>query len=283
MHIVSEGSTCSDLDSLKLYLRDVKELDLLPYDETIELIKKAKLGDKNARNKVVEHNLKLIVVIAKKHQGKGVPFLDLIEYGNMALIKAIKNYKLTSKTRFNIYLSVFIDLYIRKMIAKDDRVVQYGNNTYSKVGQIKKFCDNFLIKNEREATDEEIRKSLNVKQEIIDLYRATLDNSLVISYDDVPKDDSNENRSIMESVGSFDKNYDYVLDKIAYEQITNGINNIKFKEHEKEILLKRYGIIDGKVHTLRDLSKEFPLSPEGIRLKEVSALKRVKNSKISKW
>lgn len=269
----------SDVDPLKQYLKDISQYKLLSNEETIELIKKAKAGNEEARDEIIKGNLRLVVSIAREHTASnGIPLLDLIQYGNLAIFKAIKNFDVNGKVRFSTYLSSYIDGSLRNAKSKECPMVNYAASSYYKVGKIKAYCDMFLIKNEREATDKEIKDALNVNQRIINLYRLVTESQFVLSLDSscLNRHDKSDVTTLYDLLGKEDNNIDKVNDRLTIDKILSAINDLPIKDRNKNLFLYRYGMKDGNYHTLEDTGMAFGLNRERARQIETDVLKRVK-------
>jgi len=251
------------VDYLELYEKNIQGFCALPNKVIVDLITKAQNGDENARNKVINHNLKFVLFIAKMFEKTGEDTLNLASYANEALIGAIKNFDVNSSTKFITYLGKYVYWYIKRNIIKEKYV--YGSSTIDNLERIKKYCDNFLMTNEREALDDEIIRDLKVKKDVVSLYKSINNSSLNIF--DI---DQSEQLSIE------DKNIENVINNTTREFLINKITNSRLSDKAKFILLYRYGFIDDETHSLEEIGSLYNLSRQRVKGIEQKALDRLR-------
>lgn len=247
---------------LELYEDSIKNFNAISNVSVVNLIRKAQNGDENARNEVIEHNLKFTLFISKMFSKTNEDIMNIVSYGNEALILAIDNYNVNSSTKFITYLGKCIYWYIKRNLAKENFV--YSISITNNIEKIKKYCDDFLVRNEREATDEEIKKALKVNQVSINAYRNFLNNELIISNVD-------EN----ELLGEEDKNIENLINDITKIYFINRINNSNLTNKEKFTILYRYGFIDDEAHTLDDIGALYKISRQRVSEIEKKAISKL--------
>ena len=251
------------IDYLGLYKKNTHEYQALPNKVIVDLIRKAQNGDEDARDKVIKHNLKFVVFVAKMFEKTGEDIMNLVSYGNEALIDAIKNFDVNGSTKFITYLGKYVYWYIRRSIIKEKCV--YNHGTTCNLEKIRKYCDEFLMTNEREPFDEEIIRDLKVKKDVVCLYKSINDSSLDISNIDESEELSRE-----------DKNIERVINNTTREFLINKINNSRLSNKAKFVLLYRYGFIDDETHTLEETGSLYNLSRQRVNEIEQNALDRLR-------
>ncbi len=275
----SNDNRSRDFDILGQYYKEISHYKTPTDEENRYLIIRAQNGDEDARTEFIERNLKLVVRIANLHAYRGVPILDVIQYGNEALVKAINNYNPKCEEKVCSYVGKCVDLTIRRKISRDLTPVNYSYTDYYTVGKIKNYCHNYFLMNGKEPRDKTIMEELNVKQHQIDLYKKVVDDTLTISFDTKMVNPLGGSTKVIDIIGEEDDNLDNVVNKVTTEQIIKFILDMKLPPKGKFILLYRYGFIDGKTHTLLETGKLYNLTHERIRQIEETCLKKIKRSR----
>lgn len=268
-----------DFDILGQYYREISQYEAPTDEENRDLIIRAQNGDENARTEFVERNLKLVARIARFHAYKGVPILDIIQYGNEALLRSINNYNPECEEKVCSYVGKCVDLAIRRKMSKDLKPVNYSYTDYYTVGKIKNYCHNYFLEYGNEPSNQTIMDELNVKQYQIDLYKNVADGNLTVSFDTKMVNPNGGTTKVVDVIGNVDDNYNSVDDKVTMEQIINYILKMNLPPKGKFILLYRYGFIDGKFHNLEEIAKIYNLSHERIRQIEIASLNKIKRSR----
>ena len=271
-----------DIDIYKLYLNDIRNFDILSQEEIVDLIKKARNGDIDARNKIIEHNLKLVVSIAKKRKNIQMTLLDSIQVGNETIIACIRNYNIDSGVKFCHYLVKCVELAIMHEQLKSLYIVKIPKYVVDIIENIKKYCNNYLLLNSREATQEEILNDLQVKRIYVDLYHLIRYGKLMLNIDKLAQmeDMSCEcdyYSNISETISEEDENLDKVLSKIDNQVIINYILDSDLKDRYKYVLFYKYGLIDGEKHSNVEVAKKCSVTPERIRQIEALSISKLKN------
>jgi RNA polymerase primary sigma factor len=260
-------------NGIKTYLRDIGKYPRLTADEEKELSVLALAGDQNAINKLIECNLLLVVSVAKKYHGCGLPLLDLIQEGNLGLMKAAKKYDGTRGFRFSTYATYWIRQTIARALGDSSRTIRIPANMVELISKIKKASGKLAQELNRQPTEQEIADELGME---IDKIQAALDIAQVSTSLDVPIDDDGE-----VCMG------DLIADSTATNAITDLIDEANAKiindvldtlsVREADILRMRFGINTIKPMTLEEVGSHYGLSKERIRQIESNALRKLRN------
>lgn len=261
-------------NTLNAYFRQIQRSSLLSFDEELELSRRIQNGDEIARHKLIEANLRLVVKIAKSYVTADVNFLDVVQEGNLGLIKAASKYDYKKNVRFSTYAAWWIKQSIVRALSKKRRTIRLPHRKEELLKKIQKTY--YLLNQElsRKPSIEEISHELNEDSEAV----AALVNSsgTVFSLDSTFSDDSGTLMDIYE-----DKSYDpdEELMKKSFREET-----MKFLEHllekEKQILLYRFSFYGGEKHTLKHIGEEMGISPETVRQIEIRAIKKLREHAV---
>ena len=274
----SEDSSAID-DPVKLYLKDIGRIPLLTQEEEIEYAARAAKGDTKAKDKLIEGNLRLVVNNAKRYVGRGMQFLDLIQEGNLGLMRAVEKFDYTKGYKFSTYATCWIKQAITRAIADQARTIRIPVHMAENIAKIKKVSAQLLKENGREPTtaeiaqrlgkpEEKIREIMRIAQEPVSLETPVGEEEDSHLVDFIPDDDS---PSPADSVAK-------KLDKEQLYQILGKLN-----EREAGVIRLRYGLDDGKEQTLEEVGKFFNITRERVRQIENKAIVNLKKNKdISK-
>lgn len=275
--MVEEKYTSKDesvmLDSIKAYLKSIGNHPRLTLEEEQELSRRAKTGDKTAVNKLVESNLLLVVSIAKKYYGCGLPLLDLIQEGNIGLITAANKYDGEKGFRFSTYATYWIRQAISRALGEQSRTIRIPANMIDLLNKIKKATVELTQRLNRQPTDEELAEKLGVE---IDKVQAALDIAQVSSSLDTPIDDEGETSMGDLIADTKASNVGDDLIKEANSQIIEGVLST-LSNREAEIIRMRFGIGRDRPMTLEEVGTHYGLSRERIRQVETKALRKLRN------
>ena len=261
------------LDGVKAYLKSIGNHPRLSFDQEKELSVKALAGDRDAVNTLVECNLLLVVSIAKKYYGCGLPLLDLIQEGNLGLIKAAEKYDGAKGFRFSTYATYWVRQAISRALSDQSRTIRIPSNMVELLSKIKKATAELTQKTNRQPSDEEIADYLKVD---LDKVQTALDMSQVTTSLDVPVDDEGET---------------CVGDLVADHSAENPMNNLiaeansaivesvlsTLPAREAEILRMRFGIGADRPMTLEEVGKHYGVTRERIRQVENKAIRKLRN------
>ena len=264
----------SEENTLKAYFRQIQRSALLSFDEELELSRRIQNGDELARQKLIEANLRLVVKISKAYVTSDVNFLDVIQEGNLGLIKAAEKYDHKKNVRFSTYAAWWIKQSIVRALSKKRRTIRLPHRKEELLKNIQKTY--YLLNQElsRKPSIAEIAHDLNEDPEDV----ASLVNSAgsVFSLDSTFDDDSG---TLMDLYEDQSYNPDNELMKKSFREET-----MKFLEHllekEKQILLYRFSFYGGKKYTLKHIGEEMGISPETVRQIEIRAIKKLKEHAV---
>ena len=265
-------------DPVKIYLKEIGRVPLLSPEEEIELAQRMSSGDPYAKKRLSEANLRLVVSIAKRYVGRGMQFLDLIQEGNLGLIKAVEKFDYTKGYKFSTYATWWIRQAITRAIADQARTIRIPVHMVETITKVKKVSSTLLHKNGREATPEEIAEELHLP---LDRVREIIR----ISQDPV---------SLETPIGEEEDSHlgDFIPDEEApapaeaasltllKEQLDEVLNTLT--EREGKVLRLRFGLEDGRQRTLEEVGKEFNVTRERIRQIEAKALRKLRHPSRSK-
>lgn len=276
----SYGESNYDDENLNKYLKEIDEIPLLTPEEEYELAKRSSNGDNNALKKLEEANLKLVVFIAKKYKPHGMDFLDLIQEGNIGLLKAAKAFDFSKGFRFSTYATKWIRKSISLSLKTKSNTIRIENHMFDNVRNYCNFKTNYIKRYGVEPDDEIVMQELNVSSEVLKNMKLSIIKQNVFSLEE-PINNADEEQSIL---------LDYVPDKT--DLISDKIDDICFNEdisfimdkfydvlsdREQQILLNYFGFVDGKPKTLIEVGKIVGLSRESVRQIKNCSLKKLEN------
>ena len=265
-------------DPVRMYLREIGKIPLLSYDEELELAEKVLKGDEEAKQKLAESNLRLVVSIAKKYVGRGMLFLDLIQEGNMGLIKAVEKFDYTKGYKFSTYATWWIRQAITRAIADQARTIRIPVHMVETINKLIRTSRHLLQQFGREPTPEEIAKEMEIPVEKVLEIQKIAQDPVSLETPIGEEDDSH--------LGDFIQDDDSPApqDSVAYtllrEQLEEVMNTLT--PREAKVLKLRFGLEDGKARTLEEVGKEFMVTRERIRQIEAKALRKLRHPSRSK-
>ncbi|MFA5145167.1 MAG: RNA polymerase sigma factor RpoD/SigA [Candidatus Omnitrophota bacterium] len=261
------------MEALKTYLKEIKTIPLLTHEEEISLSKKAKRGDEQARKQMIRANLRLVINIAKRYMYLGIPFLDLIEEGNLGLMKAVDKFNHKKGFRFSTYAAWWIKQSITRSISEQGKMIRVPVYMNDRITKWKKHKEHLTQKLKRAPTDAEIAKKLKIpkdKIEQINFWMSTTTSSL-----EAPIGDDNE-KQVSELVEDHTTQApDAAIEHVFDKERLNSLLDI-MAGRERQILDLRFGLADTKPHTLAEVAKKLGVSRERIRQIEETALKKLR-------
>ncbi len=257
-------------DILKAYFRQIKKTGLLSFEEELELSKKIQKGSKVARERLIESNLRLVVRIAKGYLSSGVALLDLIQEGNMGLIKAASKYDYRKQVRFSTYASWWIKQAIVRALSNKRRVIRLPHRKEERLRKINKAYNSLSQTLMRSPTTKEIAEELGLRLEEVDSILGL--SHAVVSLDCTYNE---ENLSLQDLIEDNTFDPDMALMKSSLrEETMNFLETLL--EKEKQILLYRFAFYGGKKYTLKRIGDEMGISPETVRQIEIRALRKLR-------
>lgn len=261
------------LDGVKAYLKSIGNHPRLNFEQEKELSARALNGDQDAINELVSCNLLLVVPIAKRYYGCGLPLLDLIQEGNLGLITAAKKYDGTKGWRFSTYATYWIRQSISRALGDQSRTIRIPANMVELLGKVRKATNELTIKFKRQPTDEEIAKYLD---EDLDKIQTVLDVSQAVSSLDLAVDEDGET-SVGDLVADDRVESGYAnLVKEANKQIVDDVLST-LPAREAEILRMRFGINQEKAMTLEEVGGHYGITKERIRQIENKAIRKLRH------
>ncbi len=265
-------------DPVRMYLKEIGQIKLLSAEEEVELAKRVSEGDQVAKNKLTEANLRLVVSIAKKYSGRGLHILDLIQEGNTGLIRAVDKFDWTKGNKFSTYATWWIRQAITRAIADQARTIRVPVHMVEVINKATR-CNRKLVQElGREPTVEEIAKELNLPVEkIIEANRTAADTLSL----DTPVGDEEDT-----SIGSFveDERTPGPADATSNALLAEALKEIldTLTEREADVLRMRFGMYDGRTHTLEEVGQIFGVTRERIRQIENKAIRKLRHPSRAK-
>src|SRR5215207_2269526 len=258
------------------YLARIGRGKLLTHQEEISLSRRAHAGDQRARKKLVEHNLRLVVSVAKMYRGYGLPFEDLIQEGNLGLLRAVDKFDPELGHRFSTYVVWWIRQAVGRAVADKSRAIRVPAHMGEKIRKMTRTSNELSAELEREPTDEEIAERLDWKvQEVRDAKEAIPDVSTSLNRPLGPGDDASEIGEFVEDERGSDTAGEVML-KMEATSLQEAIERLP-KRH-RYVLVRRYGLDDQEPATLAELRKELKVSRERVRQLQRSAEQMLKAS-----
>jgi RNA polymerase primary sigma factor len=265
-------------DPVRMYLKEIGSVRLLTPEEEVELSKRAKAGDQEARDRIIEANLRLVVSIAKKYVGRGISFLDLIQEGNMGLIKAVEKFDYTKGYKFSTYATWWIRQSITRGIADKGKTIRVPVHMVETINKTLRTSRNLLQELGREPTSEEIAERMHTTKQKVE-------EALEISKDPVSMD-SPIGEEEDSSLGDFieDENMMSPSESADYQMLRQELMNAldTLTDRERKVLELRFGLIDGQARTLEEVGREFKVTRERIRQIEAKALRKLRHPSRSR-
>ena len=265
-------------DPGRMYLKEIGQVKLLTADEEIELAKRVSEGDKKAKDRLTEANLRLVVSIAKKYSGRGLHILDLIQEGNTGLIRAVDKFDYTKGNKFSTYATWWIRQAITRAIADQARTIRVPVHMVEVINKATR-CNRKLVQElGREPTLEEIAAELNLPiEKIIEANRTAADTLSL----DMPVGDEEDT-----TIGSFveDDNTPGPVDATSNAMLSEALTEIlgTLTEREADVLRMRFGMYDGRTHTLEEVGQIFGVTRERIRQIENKAIRKLRHPSRAK-
>ena len=265
-------------DPVRMYLKEIGQVRLLSADEEIELAKRVSEGDKAAKDRLTEANLRLVVSIAKKYSGRGLHILDLIQEGNTGLIRAVDKFDYTKGNKFSTYATWWIRQAITRAIADQARTIRVPVHMVEVINKATR-CNRKLVQElGREPTLEEIAAELNLPiEKIIEANRTAADTLSL----DMPVGDEEDT-----TIGSFveDDNTPGPVDATSNAMLSEALTEIlgTLTEREADVLRMRFGMYDGRTHTLEEVGQIFGVTRERIRQIENKAIRKLRHPSRAK-
>ena len=265
-------------DPVRMYLKEIGKVPLLTAEEEIELAKRMEAGDEEAKKKLAEANLRLVVSIAKRYVGRGMLFLDLIQEGNLGLLKAVEKFDYRKGYKFSTYATWWIRQAITRAIADQARTIRIPVHMVETINKLIRVSRQLLQELGREPTSEEIAEEMNMPvervREILKISQEPVSRETPIG----EEEDSH--------LGDFiqDENVAVPADEAAAALLREQLQEVlgTLTEREQKVLRLRFGLDDGRTRTLEEVGKEFNVTRERIRQIEAKALRKLRHPSRSR-
>jgi len=276
--VPDESKDMSVNDNVRMYLKEIGKISLLTLEEEQELSKRVAQGDEHAKNILAESNLRLVVSIAKRYVGRGLLFLDLIQEGNIGLMKAVEKFDYDKGYKFSTYATWWIRQAITRALADQARTIRVPVHMVETINKMARIERQMTLELNREPTDQELSKKMGLSVDKIAEIRK-------ISQDPV---------SLETPIGEEDDSHlgDFLADErtmspeefATYEILKDELREVldTLTVREKEVLELRFGLFDGSSHTLEEVGKQFKVTRERIRQIEAKALRKLRHPSRAK-
>ena len=279
--ILNDAEITKDIninDPVRMYLKEIGRISLLTPEEEMELSIRVANGDEEAKNRLAESNLRLVVSIAKRYVGRGLLFLDLIQEGNIGLMKAVDKFDYDKGYKFSTYATWWIRQAITRALADQARTIRVPVHMVETINKMARIQRQLTLELNREPTEEELAKKMGISVEkvrdVINISQDPVSLETPIGEEDVSH------------LGDFVKDInamtpeEYATNEILKEEIKAVLETLQ--EREQEVLELRFGLIDGTSHTLEEVGKRFNVTRERIRQIEAKALRKLRHPSRAK-
>ena len=273
------GATVEGIDDpVKVYLKEIGTVPLLSPDEEKDLAMRMADGDTYARDRLVEANLRLVVSIAKRYVGRGMHFLDLIQEGNLGLIKAVEKFDYTKGFKFSTYATWWIRQAITRAIADQARTIRIPVHMVETINKVKKVFSTLLHENGHEPTAEEIAEVMNIAPDKVREILRVAQEPVSLETPIGEEEDSHLGDFIPDEEAQVPAEAAY--QSLLREQLSEVLSTLT--PREEKVLRLRFGLEDGRPRTLEEVGKEFNVTREHIRQIEAKALRKLRHPSRSK-
>lgn len=275
----SESAKNKTSDPVKMYLREIGRIPLLNADQEKQAAKEYMAGSREAKDLLINSNLRLVVSIAKKYVGRGLPFLDLIQEGNCGLIKAVEKFDYTKGFKFSTYATWWIRQSITRAIADQAKTIRIPVHMTETINKLTRIQRQLIQDLGRDPLPEEIAEKMDGMKadRVREIQRIALDP--VSLETPIGEEDDSHLGDFIEDKTSVSPS-DYTTNQLLKDEIAMALNTLTVRE--EQVLQLRYGLIDGKTRTLEEVGKEFQVTRERIRQIEAKALRKLRNPTRSK-
>lgn len=265
-------------DPVRMYFKEIGKVPLLSADEERDLAIRIENGDEEAKKKLCESNLRLVVSIARRYLNRGLSFLDLIQEGNLGLIKAVEKFDYTKGYKFSTYATWWIRQAITRSIADQARTIRIPVHMVETINKLIRISRQLLQEYGREPTSEEIAKEMGISVEKVREIKKISQDPVSLETPIGEEEDSH--------LGDFipDEDIPSPVDAAAYSMLQKQLREVldTLSEREKKVLILRFGLDDGRPRTLEEVGKEFNVTRERIRQIEAKALRKLRHPSRSK-
>ncbi|RHM61682.1 MULTISPECIES: RNA polymerase sigma factor RpoD [Coprobacillaceae] len=273
------GSNVKINDPVKMYLKEIGRVELLSHDQEIDLAKRILDGDEEAKKELAAANLRLVVSIAKRYVGRGMLFLDLIQEGNMGLIKAVEKFDYTKGFKFSTYATWWIRQAITRAIADQARTIRIPVHMVETINKLTRIQRQLIQELGREPTAEEIAEKMDglTPEKVREIQKISLEP--VSLETPIGEEDDSHLGDFIEDEGAMSPD-DYAANELLKDELNEVL--LELTDREEKVLRLRFGLDDGRTRTLEEVGKEFNVTRERIRQIEAKALRKLKHPSRSK-
>ena len=265
-------------DPVRMYLKEIGRIKLLTPEEEQEIAKKMAEGDEDARKRMSEANLRLVVSIAKRYVGRGMQLLDLIQEGNLGLMKAVEKFDYTKGYKFSTYATWWIRQSITRAIADQARTIRIPVHMVETINRVLRTSHSMVQKLGREPTTKEIADELHIEESKVEEVLKIAQEPVSLETPIGEEEDSHLGDFIQDDEASQpSEEASYTLLREQLEEVLSTLT-----PREEQVLRMRFGLTDGKPHTLEEVGKEFNVTRERIRQIEAKALRKLRHPSRSK-
>lgn len=273
--VLAEGSVS---DPVRMYLKEIGRIPLLTFDDEIELAKRVENGDKRAKQKLINSNLRLVVSIAKKYIGRGLSLLDLIQEGNQGLIRAVEKYDWRRGFKFSTYATWWIRQSVTRAIADQARTIRIPVHMVENINRFLRMQRKLMQQLGREPTPEEVAKELGIEPEkALEIIKISQNPASL----EAPVGDEEDSR-----LGDFIHDssaptlFDAAARELLKEQVYEALKTLS--DRERRVIVERFGLEDGRPKTLEEVGRMFQVTRERIRQIEAKGLRKMRHPSRSK-
>jgi len=273
------GSNVKINDPVKMYLKEIGTVELLKHEEEIDLAKRILDGDDDAKKRLAAANLRLVVSIAKRYVGRGMLFLDLIQEGNMGLIKAVEKFDYTKGFKFSTYATWWIRQAITRAIADQARTIRIPVHMVETINKLTRIQRQLIQELGREPTAEEIADKMDgmTPEKVREIQKISLEP--VSLETPIGEEDDSHLGDFIEDEQAMSPD-DYAANELLKDELNEVL--LELTDREEKVLRLRFGLDDGRTRTLEEVGKEFNVTRERIRQIEAKALRKLKHPSRSK-
>ena len=265
-------------DPVRMYLKEIGRIKLLNPDEALEIAKRMSLGDEDARRRMSEANLRLVVSIAKRYVGRGMQLLDLIQEGNLGLMKAVEKFDYTKGYKFSTYATWWIRQSITRAIADQARTIRIPVHMVETINRVLRTSHAMVQDLGREPTTKEIADELKIEESKVEEVLKIAQEPVSLETPIGEEEDSHLGDFIQDDESSQpSEEASYTLLREQLEEVLSTLTS-----REEQVLRMRFGLVDGKPHTLEEVGKEFDVTRERIRQIESKALRKLRHPSRSR-
>ena len=277
-NIPDESKDMSVNDNVRMYLKEIGKLSLLSLDEETEISERIANGDEEAKNRLAESNLRLVVSIAKRYVGRGMLFLDLIQEGNIGLMKAVEKFDANKGYKFSTYATWWIRQAITRAIADQARTIRVPVHMVETINKLSRFQRQLTLELNREPTDEELAEKMGMSPEKVREVIKIAQDPVSLETPIGEEEDSHLGDFVPDESNMSPE--DFTIHEMLKEEISDVL--LTLTEREEQVLRLRFGLDDGSSKTLEEVGQMFGVTRERIRQIEAKALRKLRHPSRSR-